>query len=190
MIHSLCLLLLLSTREGLVVACQGEPVSHVVDLDLLHGLLAACLADIEGLDDRLEVLLTCELQHLQHLGPASDMAATNLASVGRKVLRHHLGQWLVGQTDVVELAVHCEGRHVLRQVEGVRHIGTVEDEVKREGPRFRPLLFVGANELLGAQCKGVFLLVWAMRDCVGFRTQGIGPDNTEVAESTTNRPLA
>ena len=168
MIHSFRLPALFSPGEGLVVIRQGKTIPHVVDLDLLDRLLAACLADIEGLDDRLDVLLACKFQHLQHLGSTADMAATDLASVGGKVLRHHLGQWLVGQTHVVELAVHREGRHVLRQIEGVRHIGAVEDEVKCEGPWFRPLLFVGANELLGAERKGVLLLVRTMRDSIGF----------------------
>ena len=168
MIRSSHLFRLFPPRKGLIVVRQGEPISHVVNLDLLHGLLAACLTDIQSLDDRLDVLLACELQHLKHLRSAPDMATADLASVGGKVLRHQLGQGLVGQTHVMKFAVHRKGGHVLRQVERVRHVGAVQDKVKHEGPWFRPLLVLGANKLLGAQRKGVFLLIWTMRNSIGF----------------------
>ena len=96
------------------------------------------------------------------------MAAAHLGSVGREILRLHRRQWLIGQTDVVELAVDVEGGHVLLDVELVGHVGGVEDEVEGVGPGLRPVLVSRRDEFLGAELQGVVLLSGAVREGVDF----------------------
>lgn len=164
-----------SFAKDLLVPSQRETVPHVIDLDPLHGLLAALFADIQRLDHRLDVLLAGQLQHGQHLRPVADVAPAHLGPVGREVLRHHLRQGLVRQADVVELAVDVEGRHVLLDVELVGHVGGVEDEVEGVGPRLGPVLVLCADELLGTEFQGVVLLVGAVREGVDLGTEGSCP---------------
>ena len=87
----------------------------------------------------------------------------------------------------MELAVHRQRAHVLLQVELVRHVGGVEDEVEGERPRFRPVFVFRADELLGAQGQRVFLLFRCVRNGVDFGAQGGGPEEAEVAESATKK---
>jgi len=95
-----------------------------------------------------------------------------------------LRQWLVWQTDIVECAVDVEGGHVFLQVEGVGHVGAVEDEVEGKCPWLGPVLVLSADKLLSAEFEGVFFLVGAVGDGVGLGAEGIGPEKTEVSEPT------
>lgn len=82
-----------------------------------------------------------------------------------------LRQRLIGKTDVVEGAVDNKCGHVFGQIECVGHVGGVEDKVKGKGPGLGPLFVLGANELFGAEGKGVVAFGGCMRDRVGFRAE-------------------
>ena len=179
-----CLTLLLPVGERLIKVHQCKPIPNIIVLDLLYRLLTSRLADRKGLDDGFDILLTRELQHRKHLRPASDMAASNLAPVGREVERLDLREGLVGQTDIMELAVDVEGRHEFLQVEGMSHVGSVKDEVKGESPWFGPVFVLGADELLCAELEGIFFLVGAVRDGIRLCAESGSPKESEVAEST------
>ena len=152
-------------------------------MDPLHRLLAPLLTNPDRLDHRPDILLAGQLQHGQHLRPAADMAAADGGAVGREILRPQRPQRLVGQADVVEGAVDGERAHVFRQVERVRHVGGVEDEVEGEGPFRGPALLRREDECLGAQLQGVGFFVGRVREGVRFGAEGAGPEESEVAEA-------
>ena len=83
----------------------------------------------------------------------------------------------------MEGAVDGEGAHEFREVEFVRHVCGVEDEVEGEGPFLIPVFVFRADEFFGAELQGVVFLVGCVRDGVGFGAEGIGPEETEVAET-------
>ena len=62
----------------------------------------------------------------------------------------------------MEIAVDVERGHVLLDVEGVGHVGGVEDEVEGEGVGFGPVLVGGDDELFGTELQGVVLLPGAV----------------------------
>lgn len=103
------------------------------------------------------------------------MTPTDRGTIWREILRHDLRQGLVRQADVVEDAVDGEGAHVVGQVELVRHVRRVEDEVECEGPFFGPVFVLRADEFFGAEFEGVFFFVGRVRDGVGFGAEGAGP---------------
>ena len=72
----------------------------------------------------------------------------------------------------MELAIDGEGRHELLQVEGVRHVCAVEDEVEGECPWLGPVFVFGADEFLGAEVQGIVLFVGAVGDGIGFSAKG------------------
>lgn len=87
----------------------------------------------------------------------------------------------------MEDAVDGEGAHVIRQVEFVRHVRRIEDEVKGEGPFLRPVFALRADEFFGPEFQRVFFLAGRVRHGVGFGTEGVGPEETEVAETAAVR---
>lgn len=173
----------LPLRKRLIEIDERKAIPDLILLDPLHRLFTPLLTDIDRLNHRLNTLLTRQLQHGQHLRPTADVAATDSGAVGRKVLRHHLRQGFVGEADVVEGAVDGEGAHVVGQVEFVRHVGGVEDEVEGEGPFFGPVLVGGADELFGAQFERVVFFAGRVRESVGFGAEGVGPEEAEVPEA-------
>lgn len=177
----------LPAGKSLVEVDEGEAITDIIDLDLLDRLVTGLLAHIQGLHVGLDVLLAGQLQHALHLGAGADMARGHAAAVGHKGHGVELGEGFVGQADVVEDAVDGERGHVFGQVEGVRHVGGVEDEVKGKRPRFRPVLVLRADEPLGPQRERFVLFVRAVRDRVRFRSQGRRPQKTEVPETATSR---
>ena len=180
--------ILVPLPKSLVIPRKRKPIPHIINLDLLHRLLTPFFTDINSLNVRLQALLARQLQHGNHLGPTANMTAANLRTVGRKILRHDLRQRLVRQSHIVELAVDRERAHVFLQVELVGHVGGVEDEVEGERPRFGPVLVFGADELFGPERERVLLLFRRVGDGVDFGAEGRGPEEAEVAESTTTEP--
>ena len=179
-----------SFPKDLLITSERESISHVVDLDPLHGLLAALFADIQRLDHGLDVLLTGQLQHSQHFRPAADMASSHLGAIGGEILRHHRRQWLIWQADVVEFTVDVQRGHVLLDVELVSHVGAVEDEVEGVGPRFRPVLVSCTNEFLGAELEGVILLSGAVRERVDLGPKRRCPEQCEMTQSTSEKNVS
>ena len=113
------------------------------------------------------------------------MRGTEVATVWRKVLSHHLWQRVVWETDGVELAHDLQAAEVVGHVEVLKSIGGVEDEVKLELVWVVPALVVGADELLGSHLESVVLLVWGVGDGVNLSTKGGGPHDGKVTETTT-----
>lgn len=178
-IHHVCIHLL--RAESLLEANEGEAVADIIFLDALDGLLAALDGDIKGLNHGLDLLLGSELQHGEHLGPVADVGAAHADAVGAEVLGHELGEGLVGEADVVEDAVDGEGGHVLFDVEGVGHVGRVEDHVEGEGPVLVPVLVLRGDEVLRSELLGVGFLVGGVRDGVDVAAEGGGPEEPEVS---------
>ena len=83
----------------------------------------------------------------------------------------------------MELAIHVQGGHVILDVEGVGHVGGVEDVVEGESPILVPVLGLGGDELLGTKFERVGFLAGGVRDGVDFGAEGGGPEDGEVAES-------
>ena len=111
------------------------------------------------------------------------MASPNLCSVGGEILRHQAREGFIGKADVVEFAVDVEGGHVFLQVEGVGHVGGVEDEVEFEGVGFGPVFFGGEDEFFGAHLFGVGFFAGGVGHGGDFGAEGFGPHDAEVAES-------
>lgn len=111
------------------------------------------------------------------------MTGAHLAAIDGEILRHNLGQRLIRQSDVMELTVHIQGGYVILDVEGVGHVGGVEDVVEGEGPVLVPVLGLGGDELLGAEFERIGFLARGVRDGINFGTEGGGPEDGEVAES-------
>lgn len=74
------------------------------------------------------------------------MASSHLGAIWREILRHHRWQWLLWQTNVVELAVDIESGHVFLDLELVSHVSGIEDEVEGKGPGLCPVLVFCTNE--------------------------------------------
>ena len=113
------------------------------------------------------------------------MASSHLGAIGGEILRHHRRQGSVRQADVVEFAVDVERGHVLLDVELVRHVGAVEDEVEGVGPGLRPVLVPCADELLGAELEGVVLLFGAVREGVDLGAERRCPEQSEMTQSAS-----
>lgn len=115
------------------------------------------------------------------------MAGAHLAAVDGEILGHDLGQRLIRQSDVMEFAIHVQGGHVILDVEGVGHVGGVENVVEGEGPVLVPVLGLGGDELLGAEFERVGFLARRVRDGVDLGAEGGGPEDGEVAESAAGK---
>jgi len=177
--------------EDLVIAGHCEPEAHVVVvIHPLDRLLKALLANLDRLDPALDVLLRSQLQHLLHLGPVANVRGTHVASVRSERLSHHRGQRLVGETDHVEGTVDLQGGEVVGEIELVGSVGAVEDDVELELPGLGPVLLVAEDEVLSTELQCVVLLVRGVRDDICLRTERIGPENTEVAETSAMKLLA
>ncbi len=85
----------------------------------------------------------------------------------------------------MELAIDVEGGHVLLDVEGVGHIGGVEDEVEFECPVFGPVFLGGDDEFLCTHLLGILFFVGGVREGVDFGSECLGPEDTKVTETAT-----
>lgn len=104
-------------------------------------------------------------------------------AVGHEALGLELRQRLVGQADLVEGGVDVADGQVLGDVEGVRHVGGVEDKVELERQRLLPALLVVEHELFGAQLHGVVLLARRVRDHRDLGAESRGPEDGKVPEA-------
>lgn len=76
----------------------------------------------------------------------------------------------------MELAADFQDRQVRLHVEFMGGVGAVEQEIKLELVRLRPLLVVGCdNDFLRAELLGVCGLVLGVRQRVGVGAQGARP---------------
>ena len=112
------------------------------------------------------------------------MAGPDVTPVRRKILGLDRGQCLVGEADVVEGAVDFQSREVVREVELVRRVSAVEDEVEGERDLLGPVGVVGRDEVLSAEFQRVILLVGRVREGVDFSAEGNCPEDTKVPETT------
>ena len=117
------------------------------------------------------------------------MASSDFGTVGSEILRHHLGERLVGEADVVEFAVDVEGGHVFLEVEGVGHVCGVEDEVEFEGVGFEPVFLGGDDEFFGAHLFGIGFFAGGVGKGVDFGAEGFGPEDAEVAETAAGEKV-
>ena len=118
------------------------------------------------------------------------MASPNFGSVGSEILRHHLGERLVGKSDVVEFAIDVEGGHVFLEVEGVGHVGGIEDEVEFEGVGFGPVFLRGDDEFFGAHLFGIGFFTRGVGKGVDLGAEGLGPEDAEVAETAAGEKVS
>jgi hypothetical protein len=170
--------------EGLVEVDKSETELDVALLKTLKGSLATLLADVNGLDPRLDVLLRGELEHGLHLGTVTDVRGTDRAAVSGELLGHEGGDRLVTEANHVELTPDLEGAEVVVEVELVNGIGSVDDKVEGKLVRLVPALLLGADELLGTHLEGILLLVGRVRDGVDLSTESLGPQESEVTKTT------
>ena len=178
-----CTSSLCSVGEGLVKVRETEPVLHLVLADSLNSFSAALLTDRDLLNHRMQTLLARELQHCQHLWSAANMASTNTAAIAHELLCLQGWQSLIGQTDLVELRVDVADGHVILEVEGVCHIGAVEDEVELEGEWLGPVVLGGEDEVLCAQLHGILFLGWRVGDDGDFGTECRCPHDGKVTQA-------
>jgi hypothetical protein len=172
--------------EDIVEVDQGQPVADVVVLvDTLNGLLAASLAELDGLHPALDVLLAGKLKHLLHLGAVTNVRCAHVVTVGSEDLGVEAWERVVWEADHVEGAVDLQGREVLGEVKLVCGIGGVDDEVKLELVLLVPALLAGEQEVLRAHLERVLLLACGVRDDVCLSTHGDGPEDTEVTKTST-----
>ena len=170
--------------EGLVEVDKGETVLDIALVETLKGSLATLLADVDGLDPRLDVLLRGELEHGLHLGTVTDVRGTDRATVAGELLGHEGGDRLVTEADHVELTPDLESAEVVVEVELVNGVGSVDDEVESKLVRLVPALLLGADELLSTHLKGILLLVGRVGDGVDLSTESLGPQQSEVTKTT------
>lgn len=86
----------------------------------------------------------------------------------------------------MEGSVDSQGGHIFCEIEGVRHVGSIQDEIEGECPGLSPIFVFSTNELFSAKCERVFLFVRTMRDCIGFSTEGRGPEESKMTKATTD----
>ena len=86
-------------------------------------------------------------------------------------------------------AVDRERGHVFLQVEGVRHVGAVENEVKGEGKGLSPIFGAGVDEVFGTQSFGILFFARGVGQGVNLSAHGGGPEDTEMAKATTTEEL-
>ena len=115
------------------------------------------------------------------------MAAPDFTSIGSEILRHDLRQRFIGKSHVVEFAVDGEHGHHVGEVEGVGHVGGVEDEVEGEGPGFVPVFVGGGDIFLGAKGESVGFFGGGVGNGVDFGAEGGGEHDGEVAETAAGR---
>jgi len=170
--------------EGLVEVDKGEAVLDIALVKTLESSLATLLADVDGLDPRLDVLLRGKLEHGLHLRAVTDVRGTDRATVAGELLGHEGGDGLVTEADHVELTPDLEGAEVVVEVELVNGVGSVDDKVEGKLVRLVPALLLGADELLGTHLEGILLLVGRVRDGVDLSTESLGPQKSEVTKTT------
>ena len=175
---------LLALAECLIEVVKDQAVPDVlVVVDTLNNLLAALGRDRDRRDPRVNLLLASEVHHGEHLWAVTNVRGTDVAAVGSKVLGHELGQGLVAEADVVELAHDLEGGEVVLELEPVGRVGAVDDEIELELPGLSPVLLGGVDEVLCAELEGIVALGRGVGDYVGFGAEGDGPEDAEVAEA-------
>jgi hypothetical protein len=171
--------------EDLVEAGECEPVLDIVVLGhALNSLLDAVLTELDLLHPALDVLLRCELEHLLHLGPVTDVARAHVAAVGSEDLCVHGGELIIWEADHVEMAVDLKDGEVFREVKLVGSVGAVDDEVKVEFPWLRPALLLGDDEVLCAHLHSILLLVGRVGNDVCVSAHSNRPEKTEMSESS------
>lgn len=175
--------ILLPIPKNFIIPHKRHPVPHIIPLHLLHCLLAPLLPQLNRLNHRLYPLLARQLQHLQTLLPAPDMTAPNLAPVRREVKPLQLRQRLVRQSHVVELAVDFERREVFRQVELVRHVRRVEDQVEFKRQRLGPIFGPRVHEMVGPQLARVGFFRLRVAQGVDFGAEGVCEEEGKVTEA-------
>lgn len=112
------------------------------------------------------------------------MRGTDRATISGELLSHEGRNGLVAKANHVELAPDLENAEVVVEVELVHGIGSVDDEVESELVRLVPALLLGADELLGTHLQGILLLAGRVRDGVDLSTESLGPQKSEVTETT------
>ena len=143
----------------LVVVHKGESKLDVILVYSLNGLLASRLANVNRLYPALHILLARQLKHRNHLRAVANMTGSNVTPVWRKVLRVDRRQRLVREADIVEGTVDLERREIIRELELVGRIGTVDDKVKSERYLLGPVGIPGRDEVLGTKLERVLFLV-------------------------------
>lgn len=111
------------------------------------------------------------------------MTPSHLASIRGEHLRLNRGKGLVGQADVVHLAINAQGREVRGHVELVRRVGGVEHEVEGECPRLGPVIVFGEDELFRSQFLGRIFLVGTGGEDVYLGAHGGGEHDCEMTEA-------
>jgi hypothetical protein len=177
--------------ENVIERVQSQPESNsVVVLHTLDSLLAAGLADLDGLYPTLDVLLGCKLQHLKHLGPVTDVRGSHVASIGYEGLRWHRRQRVIRQTYHVKCSVDLKSREVVGHIElsrvsclqnhmpiGTKYlvscVGRVDDKVELELVLLGPVVLACINETLCAKLHRVVLLVGRVRDDVRLSAESV-----------------
>lgn len=144
--------------KRLLVVGQAIPVTDTRVLDAVHSLPQTVRADGNLLHPRLDALVRSQLQHLQRLASAAQVRATNEAAVGQEVLVADGDAAASRKTDGNPLAVDVEQTEVGREVEALKGVGRVEDEVERHLVRLVPALLAGGEVAVGAHLEGVGLL--------------------------------
>jgi hypothetical protein len=161
---------------------ENEPVpGHTlleVD-DSLVGLLHGPLVD-----PGVNVLVSSKLQHLPDLSRGTDKAAADLDLLEDESESHELRNRVFRSTDLDELTTDVEEAEVAVDGEaGARD--SADDQVEGVGVGLLVALLGGGDELVGAHLESILLLGVSAadgNDLVG--TESLGPEQTEVAETT------
>ena len=104
----------LCTLAKLVVELsQDVSVPHIVVVDVLDDLCTAFFADWNLLDPALDVLLGSKLQHSNHLWPVTNVRSTEVSTVWREVLCHHLRKGMVAESNAVKATVNFQGTEII-----------------------------------------------------------------------------
>lgn len=170
--------------KRLLVVGQAIPVTDTGVLDTVHSLPQTVRADGNLLHPRLNALVRSQLQHLQRLASAAQVRATNEAAIGQEVLVADGDAAAARKTDGNPLAVDVKQTEIGREVEALKGVGRVEDEVERHLVRLVPALLAGGEIAVGAHLEGVGLLGAGAGDGPDLGAEGLGEHDTEVTNAT------
>lgn len=112
------------------------------------------------------------------------MGAADEGAVGDEVLVADRDTLAARKADRVPLAVDVEQAQVLAQLEALEGGGGVDDQVKGHLVRLVPALLRRGQEAVGAHLLGILLLGTRTRDGPDLGAQGLGEQNTVVAQAT------
>lgn len=90
----------------------------------------------------------------------------------------------------MEGSIDSQGGHIFSEIEGMSHVSSIQDKIEGQCPGFGPILVLGTNKLFSAKSERVFFFAGAVGECICFSTEGRGPEESKMTETTATNGVS